>query len=86
LDEQRFHVLGENASRREFLSIPRLGEKRFAAQFPGGALDGLFERLVLEGVERVVVNEDADGPLRGQQMREVIDDARQRVVTPAGLE
>ena len=85
LDEQRLHVLGENASRREFLSIPRLGEERLAAQFLGGVLDGLFERQVLEGVERVVVDEDADGPLRGQQRREVIDDARQRVVGRAGL-
>ena len=85
LDEQRLHVLGENASRREFLSIPRLGEEGLAAQFLGGVLDGLFERQVLEGVERVVVDEDADGPLRGQQRREVIDDARQRVVGRAGL-
>jgi len=28
---------------------------------------------VLEGVQRVVVDEDADGPLRGQQVRDAID-------------
>ena len=80
LDEQRLDIPGENASRREFLSIPRLGEERLAAELIGGALDGLFERQVLEGVQRVVVDEDADGPLRGQQVRQVIDDARQRIV------
>jgi hypothetical protein len=80
LDEQRFDVPGENASRREFLSIPRLGEERLAAELVGGAFDGLFERQVLEGVQRVVVDEDADGALRGQQVRQVIDDARQRIV------
>ena len=43
-------------------------------------LDRLFERQVLERVQRVVVNEDADRPLRRQQMREPIDHVRQRMV------
>jgi hypothetical protein len=38
-------------------------------QLLGGALDRLLEREMLEGVQRVVVDEDADGPLRRQQVR-----------------
>jgi hypothetical protein len=36
-------------------------------------LDGVFERQVLEGVQCVVVNEDADGSLRRQQVCKAID-------------
>ena len=43
-------------------------------------LDGLFERQVLERMQRVVVNEDADGPLRREQVCKPIDQARQGVV------
>ena len=38
------------------------------------ALDRLFERQVFEGVQRVVMDEDADRPLRGQQVRQPIDE------------
>ena len=72
-DEQRLDVPGENAARRELVAIPRLGQERFAPQPFGGALDRLFERQVLEGVQRVVVNEDADRALRRQQVRQLID-------------
>ena len=74
--EQRFHVPGENAARRQLVAIPRFGQERLASQPLGGALDRLFERQVLEGVQRVVVDEDADGPLRRQQVRQLIDHAR----------
>ena len=83
--EQRLHVPGENAARRELVAIPRLGQERFALQPFGGALDRLFERQVLEGVQRVVVDEDADGALRRQQVRQLIDHARQRMVRCAGV-
>jgi hypothetical protein len=33
----------------------------------------MFERLVLEGVERVVMDEDADGPLGGQKPCGAVD-------------
>ena len=36
--------------------------------------DRVFERQVLERVQRVVVDEDADRSLRRQQVRELIDD------------
>ena len=42
------------------------------ADAPCFMLDRVFERQVLEGVQRVVVNEDADRPLRRQQVREPI--------------
>ena len=61
---------GENAARRQLLAIARFGQKRLAAEPLGGALDGLFERQVLEGVQGVVVDEDADGALRRQQVRQ----------------
>lgn len=48
-------------------------------------LDRLFERQVLEGMQRIVVNEDADGPLRRQQVCQLIDDARQGMVGRAGI-
>jgi ArsR family transcriptional regulator len=39
------------------------------------AFDGLFELQVFEGVQRVVVDEDADGALRRQQVSQPIDQA-----------
>jgi hypothetical protein len=35
---------------------------------------------VLERVQRVVVDEDADRPLRRQQVRELVDQARQWMI------
>ena len=61
------HVPGENAARRQLIAIPRLGQERLAPQSFGGVLDRLFERQVLEGVQRVVVDEDADGPCAGNR-------------------
>ena len=71
--EQRLDVPGENAARRQLVAIPRLGQVRLALQPFGGVLDRLFERQVLERVQRVVVDEDADRALRRQQVRQPID-------------
>ena len=84
-DEQRLDVSGENAARRQLVAIPRLGQERLAPQPFGGVLDRLFERQVLERVQRVVVDEDADGALRRQQVRQVVDHARQGMVRRAGV-
>ena len=43
-------------------------------------LDRLFERQVLEGVKRVVVNEDADRTLRRKQVCKAADHVRQGIV------
>ena len=79
-DEQRFDVLGANAAGRQLVAIPRLGQVRLAPEPDRGMLDRLFERQVLERVQRVVVDEDADRSLRRQQVRELIDHVRQRMV------
>jgi hypothetical protein len=79
LDEQCFDVLGANAAGGEFVAIPRLGQIRLAPQADRGILDRLFKWQVLEGVQRVVVNEDADRPLRREQGCKPIDQARQGI-------
>ena len=78
--EQRLHVPGENPARRQLLPVAGLREVRLAAEPAGGAFDGLLERQVLEGVQRVVVDEDADRPLRRQQMGQPVDHAAKRMV------
>ena len=83
--KQRLHIPGENAARCELVAIAHFGEEGFAPEPGGCALDGFLERQVLECVQRIVVNEDADRPLRRQQMRESIDDARERMVRRARL-
>jgi hypothetical protein len=92
LGDEAVDVLGTNAARCELLAVSRLAEKRLAPQSRAGVLDGLLEREVLEGVQRVVVDEDADRPLRRQQVRQPLEFAHQRVVrwadvrTHCGLE
>jgi hypothetical protein len=43
-----------------------------------GTLDCVFEGRILERVQGVVVNKDADGPLRGQQPGGLVDRVSQR--------
>ena len=83
--EHRHHVPGENAARRELLAITRLSQERFTLQLCSSALDRLFERQVLECVQGVVVDEDADRALGGQQVRQLIDHPCQWMVRCAGV-
>ena len=46
----------------------------------GRMLDCLFERHLLERMERVVVNEDADRTLRRKQVCKAADHVRQGIV------
>ena len=55
-------------------------EERLAAEPHRRLFDRLFERQVLERVQRVVVDEDADRPLRRQQVREAVDHAREWMI------
>jgi hypothetical protein len=71
--DQRRHVLRENPSRRELVPVARFREERFASQPHRRTFDRVLERQVLERVERVVVDEDADRALRRQQMRQLVD-------------
>ncbi len=64
--------LGEkNAPARQLVAVAVLGEVGLAAEHARSLPHRIVERQVLEGVKRVVVNEDADGSLRRQQMRGV---------------
>jgi hypothetical protein len=80
LGEQRLDVLRANAAGRQLLAIPRFGQERFAPQLHAGTSHRVFEGQMLERVQRVVVDEDADRSLGRQQVRELVDDARQRLV------
>ena len=79
-EEQGFDVSRANAAGRQLVTISRLGQERLAPEPGRGKFGRLFERQVLERVQRVVVDEDADRPLRRQQERELIDHGRQRMV------
>ncbi len=83
--EERLHVPGENAARSELVAVSRFGQIRFAPEPLGGALDGVFERPVLERVQRIVMNENADRSLSRQQVGQSIDDAGERMVGRARL-
>jgi hypothetical protein len=47
-------------------------------------LHRLFERQVLERVQRIVVDENADGALRRQEVRQLVDHARQEIGRRSG--
>ena len=79
-DQQCFDVLGANASRSQFVAIAPFGQVGFGSKTGGRFFDRFLERQVLERVQRVVMNEDADWTLRGEQVRDPIDDPSQRMV------
>lgn len=80
LIEQRLDVLRANATRGQLVAIAPFGQVWFGSETRGGFFDRFLERQVLERVQRVVVDEDADWPLRGKQVSEPIDDLRQGMV------
>ena len=47
---------------------------RLAPELAAGELDRVFEGQVLERVEGVVMDEDADGALGGQPVRQVVEE------------
>jgi hypothetical protein len=50
-----------------------------ASEPAAGLLDRVFEGQVLEGMQRVVVDEDADRPLGREQVRQRVDDVGERM-------
>ena len=82
--DQRLHVLGKNAAGRQLVAISRLRKEGFTTQLLCGVLDRLFERHVLERVQRIVMDENTDRTLRGQEVRQLIDHPRQEIVRRAG--
>jgi hypothetical protein len=67
LVEQRLNISGKNAPGRQFIAVPRFWQEGLAPQLFACALDRFLERQVLESVQRIVVDENADGALRRQQ-------------------
>jgi hypothetical protein len=61
--KQRFDVFGQNAAGREFVTVSGFGQERFTPQLLGSVLERIFERQMLERMQRVVMDEDADGTL-----------------------
>jgi hypothetical protein len=84
LEQQRFDVSWANAPGRQLFSISPLSQERLAPELLRGTLDRILELEVLEGMQRVVVDEDADWTLRGQHVRKLIDHTRQRMVWRIG--
>jgi hypothetical protein len=58
---------------RQLGTVERLGHERLGAEQFRRLDHGTFKRQVLECVEGIVVNEDADRPLNGEQVRRAID-------------
>ena len=63
----------------------RFRQKWLASQLHGGLLDRFLERKMLEGMQRVVVDEDADRSLGWQQVRQSIEIANERVIRSADI-
>ena len=62
-EEDRLDVPWPNAAGRQLVAVSGLRQVRLAPQVHRRMFDRLFERQVLEGVQRVVVDENADGSL-----------------------
>ena len=64
---------GRDPPAGDLAAVELLGQVGMAAVGRGPGQDGRVERQVLEGVQRVVVHEDGDRPLRRQQVGRVLD-------------
>jgi hypothetical protein len=78
LRQQRVDILRENATGRQLLAVSGFRQKRLAPETVRRERDRVFEREVLECVQRVVVDEDADRALGRQEAGEPIDELRER--------
>jgi hypothetical protein len=79
-----FEIVVEDAEPPQLLPVFLFGEERFAPKEGARLDDGLFERQMLEGVERIVVNEDGNGALGGKKARRAVDDVLDSTRPPAG--
>jgi hypothetical protein len=64
----------EDTEPPQLLPVFLFGKERFAPHEGACLDDGLLERQMLEGVERVVVNEDGDRALCRKEARRPVDD------------
>ena len=77
--EHSLHIPREDAAGSQLVPIARFGEEGFATQSRRRVFDRLLEWQMLECVQRVVVDEDADRTLCRQQVGQPIDHRSQRV-------
>jgi hypothetical protein len=77
--EHRVDILQVDAAARQLGPVGRFGHVRFGAEQIRGSYHCLFERQILERVQGVVMNEDADGALYRKQMRRMVDGLAQPV-------
>src|SRR4051794_5257997 len=73
LHQNSGQIFEEDAAAGKLFSIAVLGQIGIAAVGRAALLDRLVKREMLEGVEGVVVNEDADWPLRGEIVSCMLD-------------
>ena len=79
--EHRVDVLQVDAAARQFGSVGRFAHVRFGAEQMRGLDHGLLEGQMLEGVQRVVMNENADRTLHGKQVRRVFNRLAQSILS-----
>ena len=72
LRENDVEVLGSDPVHANRLPILFLRHVRFGLKDPGGFDDGLFKRQMLEGVQGVVVDKNADRALGRQKVSQVV--------------
>ena len=73
VEQDRQQILIQDASAGQLLPIPIFGQVGVAAEGGRPLLHGFVERQVLEGVQRIMVHEDPNRRLRGQQVCRVLD-------------
>ena len=71
--ENGLKIGGPNPAARELLAVAGLGQIGLGAEQAGRMDDGVFKGLAFKGLERVLRDEDADRPLRGQKTRGRLD-------------
>jgi hypothetical protein len=71
--EHRREVARPDPAAGQLLPVAGFGEEWLRTKQTRRPNDGLLERLVLEGVQRVVMDEDVDRTLRGQKPGGAVD-------------
>jgi hypothetical protein len=67
------HVPFQDAAPSEFRPILPLFQKGCATQDLSGSHDGVLEGLILERMQRIVVDEDTDGALGREQVGRMLE-------------
>src|SRR5690606_30628903 len=78
LEEYGLEIGRGDAPALELAAVAVFAQKRFAPERAPGVQHRLLERHRFERVQRVVMDEHADGPLRGQDLGDFLDVVGQR--------